>query len=131
MDLAKFGLRRAPPFVSGYTEFTSFSARINEHDGTTDRGNKTLGASIMSIPKFHKYSQAKADKATVLEESQIAEHFNSVHSIPPLFKTIVGNRLRVANLVGKKKYSLAAYADIVSVVGQCGGSVGKEGDHTG
>ena len=59
MDLAKFGLRCAPPFVSGYTEFTSFSARINEHDGTTDRGNKTLGASIISIPKFHKYSQAK------------------------------------------------------------------------
>ena len=125
-----FFLTKLPKFVSGYTEFTSFSARMNEHDGSAVRYTKQVRAGVPSLAKFHKYSMKKTNKNAVIEASPIVQHFNSSQSLPANFVTIVGNRLRVANLVGKEKLALSKYSPILTVVGQCGGSIGKQGDHT-
>ena len=129
-DLPKFNLRKIPPFVAGYKDFASFKARMNEHDGSSATATKSLGATVMSTPKFHRYSSAKVNKHQVLAESPLVQHLNSSTSLSEEFKTITGNRMRVSNLVGKQKYALSAYTNIVKVVGQCGGRIGKQGDHT-
>ena len=45
---------KLPKCVSGYTEFTSFSAKMNEHDGSAVRYTKQVRAGVSSLANFHK-----------------------------------------------------------------------------
>ena len=44
-----------PKFVSGYTEFTSFSARMNGHDGSAVRYTKQVRDGVPLLANFHKH----------------------------------------------------------------------------
>ena len=53
--LAKLNLMKLPKFVSGYTEFTSFSARMNGHDGSAVRYTKQVRDGVPLLANFHKH----------------------------------------------------------------------------
>ena len=53
--LVKLNLMKFPKFVSGYTEFTSFSARMNGHDGSAVRYTKQVRDGVPLLGNFHKH----------------------------------------------------------------------------